>query len=270
MKSLKKTASTLLLCLGITGMALAKAPDLTDPEVKDYTDGQRYTGFVTSDPTTREMQLNDIQNPSMMWVENGIELWDKVEGEAEKSCASCHKEPSSMKGKSTTYPKVSKQNGKLITVEHQINDCRTRLMKAKAWKWESDEMLSMNALVRMQSKGMPIQVKTDGKAAPFYAKGKAFYEQRRGTLDMACVHCHVLNHGKKVRSELLSQGMPNGFPTYRLKWQKLGSLHRRFRGCNKNIRAEPYKQGTPEYTALELYVMSRANGMPVESPSVRK
>ncbi len=131
-------------------------------------------------------------------------------------------------------------------------------------------MLSASSLVRLQSRGMPVQVKIDGEAAPFYAKGKAFYEQRRGQLDMACVHCHVQNHGKYVRSEHLSQGMPNGFPTYRLKWQKLGSLHRRFRGCNKNIRAEPYKQGTPEYTELELYVMSRANGLPVESPSVRK
>lgn len=270
MKKLHKIACAVTLCLGTTGITLAQLPDLSDPALKDYTDGQRYTGFVVSDPTTREMQLDEIQNPAMMWVEKGEELWSKVEGKAGKSCASCHEDPSVMEGKSTTYPKVSKQSGKLITVEHQINDCRTGQMKAKAWKWESDEMLGVSALVRMQSKGMPVQVKTDGKAAPFYAKGKAFYEARRGALDLSCAQCHVLNHGKNMRSELLSQGMPNGFPTYRLKWQKLGSLHRRFRGCNKNIRAEPYKQGSPEYTALELYLMSRANGLLVESPSVRK
>ena len=270
MKTVNKTAWALALYLGTAGITLAEPPDLSNPEFKDYTDGTRYTGFVISDPTTREMQLNDIENPSMMWVENGEALWSQVEGEAGKSCASCHKEPASMKGKSSSYPKVSKDSGKLITVEHQINNCRTEQMKAKAWKWEGDEMLSVSSLVRLQSRGMPVQVKIDGEVAPFYAKGKAFYEQRRGQLDMACVHCHVQNHGRHVRSELLSQGLPNGFPTYRLKWQKLGSLHRRFRGCNKNIRAQPYKQGSPEYTALELYVMSRANGLPVESPSVRK
>ncbi len=269
MKLLKKTAYALAVTLGAIGIAQA-GPNLSDPAFKGFTDGQRYTGFVISDETTREMQLNEIQNPSMMWVDHGLVLWSRVEGETGKSCASCHQDPSSMKGKSVTYPKVSKSSGKLITVEHQINKCRTERLKAPAWKWESDDMLGLSALVRMQSKGMPIQVKTDGAAAPYYAQGKEFYEQRRGALDMACVHCHVLNHGNNVRSELLSQGMPNGFPTYRLKWQKLGSLHRRFRGCNKNIRAEPYKQGSPEYTALELFVMARANGLPVESPSVRK
>ncbi len=73
-----------------------------------------------------------------------------------------------------------------------------------------------------------------------------------------------------MRAELLSQGQANGFLTYRLKWQKLGSLHRRFRGCNNNIRAEKLANGSPEYMALELYVTWRGNGSPIEAPSVRK
>ncbi len=43
---------------------------------------------------------------------------------------------------------------------------------------------------------MPISVKTDGKAAPFLEKGKAFYFQRRGQLDMACATCHIDYPGK--------------------------------------------------------------------------
>lgn len=255
------------LALLVAGAAVA-GPNLDDPKLKPYIKGKYYTGYVVNDPTTREMEDDDFQNPSFLWVDQAQTQWNKVDGEAGKSCASCHGDVEKLKGASASYPKVD--GGKLITVEHRINECRTQRMKAKAWKWESDEMLGMSALVRMQSRGMPVNVKVDGEAAPYYAQGKAFYEQRRGQLDLACTHCHVLNNGNMVRSELLSQGMPNGFPTYRLKWQKLGSLHRRFRGCNKNIRAEPYKQGSPEYTALELFVMSRANGLPVESPSVRK
>ncbi len=244
-------------------------PNLNDPAVRDYVDGKRYTGYIITDPMTREMQDDDFQNPAFLWVDQAIENWNKVEGEAKESCAGCHHTPEVLRGVSATYPKVNKE-GKLITVEHRINTCRTELMKAKPWKWESDEMLGMSALVRYQSKGVPVNVSTSGPAKAFYEKGKAFYQQRRGQLDMACYHCHVHNHGNKVRSELLSQGRPNGFPTYRLKWQKLGSLHRRFRGCNKNIRANPYKQGSPEYTELELYLMADAKGLPVESPSVRK
>jgi sulfur-oxidizing protein SoxA len=68
---------------------------------------------------------------------------------------------------------------------------------------------------------------------------------------------------------VLSQGQSNGFPTYRLKWQKLGSLHRRFRGCNKQVRAKPYGYGSDEYVNLELFVASRGNGLPVETPAIR-
>ena len=72
-----------------------------------------------------------------------------------------------------------------------------------------------------------------------------------------------------IRANLLSQGQSNGFPTYRLKWQKIGSLHRRFRGCNKQVRATPYKAGSDEYVNLELYLANRGRGLPVETPAVR-
>ncbi|MGI9373918.1 MAG: sulfur oxidation c-type cytochrome SoxA, partial [Hyphomicrobiales bacterium] len=106
-------------------------------------------------------------------------------------------------------------------------------------------------------------------ATEWFEKGKAFYNQRRGQLDMACSSCHVDNAGNKIRANILSQGQGNGFPTYRLKWQKPGSLHRRFRGCNKQVRAKPFKTGSDEYLALELYVMWRGRGLPVETPAVR-
>jgi len=93
--------------------------------------------------------------------------------------------------------------------------------------------------------------------------------QRRGGLDLSCKNCHIDYPGVKIRANVLSSGLSNGFPTYRLKWQKVGSLHRRFRGCNKNVRATPYKQGSDEYTNLELYLNHRSNGLPVETPAVR-
>jgi sulfur-oxidizing protein SoxA len=35
------------------------------------------------------------------------------------------------------------------------------------------------------------------------------------------------------------------------------------------MRAEPYEYGAPEYVSLELYLMWRARGLPVETPAVR-
>ena len=101
-------------------------------------------------------------------------------------------------------------------------------------------------------------------------KGNEIYYTRYGQLDMSCAHCHENNYGNNIRADLLSQGQTNGFPTYRLKWQGVGSLHRRWKGCMDDVRAEGYKPGSDELIALELYLAYRGVGLPVESPAVRQ
>lgn len=250
------TSAAGLLGLGILLMACAPEPTMK-------------TGYDYATPETQAMQDDDFANPAFMWVDIGSEQWSTEDGEASKSCESCHGDAADMAGVSTTYPKFNADDGKLRAVQHQVNNCRTKQMKAKAWKWESDNMLGMTAFIRNKSWGKPLNVSIKGEAAPFYENGKEFYMQRRGGLDMSCKNCHIDYSGVKIRANVLSNGLPNGFPTYRLKWQKVGSLHRRFRGCNKNIRANPYKQGSDEYTNLELFLNHRANGVAVESPAVR-
>ncbi|MBC8269570.1 MAG: sulfur oxidation c-type cytochrome SoxA [Rhodospirillaceae bacterium] len=250
------TSAAGLLGLGAILVACTPAPTMK-------------TGYDYAIPETQAMQDDDFSNPAFVWVDIGEEQWSTVDGEAGKSCESCHGDASSMKGISTSYPKYSAEDGKMRTLQHQINYERTERMKAKAWKWEGDEMLGMASFIKNQSKGMPLNVSIEGEAAPFYEAGKAFYMQRRGGLDMSCKNCHMDYPGVKIRANVLTNGLPNGFPTYRLKWQKIGSLHRRFRGCNSNIRATPYKQGSDEYTNLELFLTHRANGVAVETPAVR-
>ncbi len=232
----------------------------------------RKSGYLFSTKETQAIQDDDFINPGMLWVEKGKELWTKVDGKAGKSCASCHGDAEeSMKGVYPVYPKYVPELGKLENLEQRINRCRTSNMGAKAWKWESDELLAMTTYIGYISRGMPINVKIDGPAKPFFEKGKEFYFKRRGQLDMACKHCHYDNAGKYIRADLLSEGRGGGaFPVYRLKWQKIGSLHRRFRGCNKQIRAEPYPFGSDEYVNLELFVKWRSRGLPVEVPAVRR
>ncbi|MEM7685796.1 MAG: sulfur oxidation c-type cytochrome SoxA, partial [Pseudomonadota bacterium] len=110
---------------------------------------------------------------------------------------------------------------------------------------------------------------TDGPMADWIKKGEELYYTRVGQLDMACSQCHEDNYGNMIRADHLSQGNINGFPTYRFKWQGLGSLHRRFSGCMKNIRATPYKRGSDEFVALEAYLASRGAGLGIETPAVR-
>lgn len=241
-----------------------------DPRNKAYKVGDKSSGYIYMTSTTRDMQDDDFANPGFVWMDVGEEAWNKVEGSLGKSCASCHGEASkSMKGVANKYPIFDKGLGRMIAIQAKINMERKTRMNAKAWKWESDKMLGMATYVKAQSRGMPIKIDVSGPVAPFFEKGKKFFNQRRGLLDMACKHCHIDNAGNLARSNVLSQAMINGFPTYRLKWQKVGSLHRRIAGCNKNIRAKPYGRGSEENTNLELYLMWRSTGLKWETPAVR-
>ena len=78
------------------------------------------------------------------------------------------------------------------------------------------------------------------------------------------------NWGRKLLAETISQGHGNDFPAYRLEWQTMGSLHRRFRSCLYGIRAEMPPAGSQAFLDLELFVAWRASGLPVESPGVRR
>jgi L-cysteine S-thiosulfotransferase len=258
----------------MTGGAMAAADGKKEsikPAAKDHPLDEIWSGYHYATPPTRSFQDDDFDNPGMIIVEAAKANWSKVEGKAGKSCQSCHNAASaSMKGVMSRYPVYYAPWKKPINVEQRINLCREKFMKAKPYKYESAAMQGMTGFIGMQSRGIPMNVKVDGNMKPFFDKGKAFYYERRGQLDMACSHCHEQYYGGTIRSELLSQGQVNGFPTFRLKWQKMGSLHRRFAGCNKNIRAKPFKRGAEEYVNLELYVRWRGQGLPIESPSVRK
>lgn len=228
------------------------------------------SGWRFRSDETQQLQTDDFENPAMIFAEYGEELWSTVDGEAGKSCADCHGDASeSMKGLRATMPKWHEGKNTLFALEDHINWSREEHQKAKPWKWESQEMLAMTAYVGLQSRGMPVNVKTDGPAAEWYEKGKELYYTRVGQLDMACSNCHENNYGNMIRADHLSQGQINGFPVYRMKWQGMGSIHRRFKGCMDNIRATPYKRGSDEFTALELYLASRGQGLSVETPSLR-
>ena len=236
---------------------------------KHAVDGRR-SGYTYAAPETRAMQDDEFENPGSIWLAKGEELWRTVDGSEGKSCASCHQDAArSMRGVGARYPLVDENSGKLLNVERRINQCRVGAMGAKPWAQESEALLALTTFVMHQSLDMPVNPAIDGPAAPFFARGKEIYTTRRGQLDLACVHCHEMNHGNMLRAQRLSEGMSNGFPAYRLKWQALGSLQRRMSGCMRDVRAEPYADGADEYVDLELYLAWRARGLPVETPAVR-
>lgn len=217
---------------------------------------------------TQAIQTDDFDNPAMIFVDQAQDAYQLPDGAAGKACADCHGDVESFKGVKTVMPKINGA-GVLWSMEDYINDCRTSRMEAEAWKWDKEPMNSMVALIGLQSRGMPMNVKADGPYEIYFEQGKEMYYTRYGQLELSCANCHEENYGNMIRADHLSQGQINGFPTYRLKNTKLNSVHGRFKGCIRDTRAETFSPGSDEFRALELYVAWRGNGLSVETPSVR-
>ena len=227
------------------------------------------SGIEFAGADVRAMQSDDAANPGLLWVERGEKLWNARAGVADRSCASCHGN-ASMRGAATHYPAHDATTGKLLDLEARINDCRTRRQQATALQRESDDLLSLTAYVAYQSRGLPLAAKIDSPTRAAFERGRAFYYRRQGQMNLACAHCHEQNWGKHLLVETLSQGHGNAFPAYRLEWQGLGSLQRRIRACLFGVRAETLSPGAAELTELELFLAWRAQGLPIETPGVRR
>ena len=209
---------------------------------------------------TRALQDDDATNPAVFSLLDGEALW-------KANCASCHK--AGMKGVAARYPRFVASKKAVLDLEQRINACRTDQQKAAAFAYESKELVALTAWIGRQSKGMPIDITVDEGTKPFLEEGRKLFFRRQGQLNLACAQCHDDNWGKKLVGSPIPQAHPTGYPIYRLEWQGMGSLQRRLRNCFIGVRAEPYAYGSPEFVSLELYLMWRARGMPIETPAVR-
>jgi len=231
---------------------------------------QRRSDFFLMSRDTQAMQEDPTANPGMFWVLDGETLWKEKAGAAQKSCADCHgAAETSMKGVAARHPAYNEAAGRPINLEQRINLCRADRQQATPFGWESKELLALSAYVASQSRGVPIAAPSDDRLKPFVENGRALFSLRQGQLNLSCSQCHDDNWSKRLAGATVPQGHPTGYPLYRLEWQTLGSLQRRLRNCLVGMRAEPFANGAPEMVDLELYLMTRARGLPIETPAVR-
>jgi sulfur-oxidizing protein SoxA len=256
----------MMLLRAIVLLALLPSPLLAGEIPPD----QRRSGYSFMGPETKAMQDDDTVNPGMLFVLDGQTLWSKKLGSANKSCADCHGDAAdSMKGIAARYPAFDPTLSRPVTIEQRINLERTQHQGAAPLAYESRDLLALSAFVANQSRGAPIAAGDDPALKPFIEQGRALFMQREGQLNLSCANCHDENFDRHLAGSPVTQGQPTGYPLYRLEWQTLGSLERRLRSCMTGVRAKAYDYGAPELVALELYLMSRARGMKMETPAVR-
>jgi sulfur-oxidizing protein SoxA len=255
---------TLVTLAGATGFVVASLSATEIPQA------ERRSGYTFMTPDTQAIQDDDTANPGMLWVLDGEALWKRKTGANDKACADCHQDAHvSMKGVAARYPAYDQELGRPVNLEQRINLCRARHQQATPLAYESRDLLALSAFVAEQSRGAPIAAGSDPQLEPFVAKGRDLFMRRQGQLNLGCANCHNDNWDKHLAGSAVTQALPTGYPLYRLEWQSLGSLQRRLRNCMTGMRTQPYDYGAPELVELELYLMTRAHDMPIETPAVR-
>lgn len=190
-------------------------------------------------------------------------------------------------GVKQNYPWFNSKTGKVHTLEADIMTCLKKNgvdVKAEKLKYKSGKLAAISAYMGWTSRGKKINVVVpdDPRAQAIYEQGKKFFFTKRGQLNFSCADCHIAGSGNLVRTMLLSPalGQVSHFPAYRKKWEGspsgnpalagFGTLQRRYTGCNKQVRAKPFKAQGDEYTALEYFHTYISNGIAVNTPGIRQ
>lgn len=231
---------------------------------------ERRSGFDFMGRETQAMQSDDMLNPGMLWVAEGEQQWQEPPAAGVQSCAGCHGDATvAMRGVAARYPAFDERSGKAIDLQGRINACRVQHQQQPDFAAESRPLLGLAAYLGLQSRGLAVTPPDDPRLLPARQRGEALFRTAMGQLNFSCTQCHDANWGRRLAGSPIPQAHPTGYPIYRLEWQGMGSLQRRLRNCMTGVRAEPFPYGADELVELELYLSSRAAGLPVETPAVR-
>jgi sulfur-oxidizing protein SoxA len=255
MKHLDKSVMLIISCSLILFNKIAVAEPLS--------------GYEYIKPETRVMQDDDFANPGLLAVERGQELFNQ-RYEKGKACADCH---GTVGEKFNTkrlarYPVYKNRTKEIITLQKRISNCRSTVTD-ESLETDHPDLVALETFVRNRAHGEKVNVQTDGPVAELLKEGEKLFTTRYGLIDMSCQHCHGFYPGQMIRGQKISQGQANGFPAYRLATGEMANLHLRIQQCLTLLRAEPFETDSNEIKLLGLYLMSRSNGLAIETPAVR-
>ena len=268
-----------LLSLSLSPLLTAQATPAEDREAfrayfaknmpsKDLAD---YKNGIYAFNADARSQWEDIEEfpPYEIQLDEGEELWGKSFKNG-KNFASClGSDISKIRAK---YPYHDEKMDTIVTLEGDINKCLTDNGE-KAFKWKKGKLASLSGYIARAAEGQVINTEPKtAKAIAWYNKGKNFFYAKRGQLNLSCADCHVYNASKWIRGDNLGPalGHPTHFPVFRSKWGNLGTLHRRYGGCNKQVRAKPFKAQSDTYKALEYFQAVMSKGLEINGPGARK
>lgn len=278
---IKVITITVMLLLSVLGYQASSASPAEDREAftaffqsrfPDIPLAEYANGIYAIDQDAREQwQEIEVFPPYEFTVDRGRSLWGEKFADG-KTYADCF--AGSESGVRQHYPRFDKSMGEVVTLEMAINQCRTEHGQSSL-EYGGEQLVALSAFMAFQSRGNPINVVVDTDdpgAVAAYQEGKRFYYTKRGQLNFSCSDCHVSSAGQYVRADRLSAGLgqPTHFPVYRSKLGGMISLHQRFFGCVRDVRAKPFELQSREYRNLEYFLTYMSNGLLANGPGARK
>ena len=204
-------------------------------------------------------------------IERGGELWHETLPDGDTLSACFGEDPAAVRAR---FPRYDAELGGVLTLTLAINRCRSA-HGAEALEYAGQAMIDLTAYLAYESRGQKIDTRIPADAPgalAAYEAGKRFYYTKRGQLNFACADCHVTSVGLHVRADRLgpSLGHPTHFPVYRSKLGRMISLHERFYGCVRDVRARPFGLQSEEFRNLEYFLSYMSNGLVINGPGARK
>lgn len=238
----------------------------------DYVNG---VYAIDKDSRAQWMSMEEFP-PYEIYVDKGEQLFNKPFKNG-KTYSDCF--PKAKQGIKQNYPYFDVKRNEVVTLEMAINECR-KANGEEPLKYGKGAITHIEAYLAYKSRGKKIDVKIpNAEALKWYERGKNHFYTKRGQLNMSCADCHVTYSGHLIRADLLSPalGHPTHFPVYRSAWSAdeadgdgMGSLQRRYDGCNKQVRAKPFPAQSEEYRSLEFFETYMSNGLTLNGPGSRK
>ena len=141
-----------------------------------------YSGLLFRGSETREMEMDDFSNPGMVFVDQGLDLWNKVDGAAaewwekgkelyytrfgqlELSCANCHEQNYGnmiradhlSQGQTNGFPAYRLKNAKLNSIHNRFKGC-VRDTRAETFGEGSAEFRALELYVASRGAGLSVE-----------------------------------------------------------------------------------------------------------------
>ncbi len=136
--------------------------------------GEVKSGYEFIKPATREMQDDDFENPGLLTVARGQQLFNNTQPDANKSCADCHGEDgASLNTRAIArYPVYSEEAANIVTLQQRISRCRDGHTASKTLPIDHPDLVALETFVRNRAVGEAVNVQTDGPMADLLEAGE--------------------------------------------------------------------------------------------------